>query len=243
MNIFDKMKLFHEANFREIYQKFIYIDCRDLLDEMLPGEIDDDITGVVAYGYIDATEGMSFRPFMLVKLTETAMQVFTFPHQEDTIFVLRLRSDVVRMSELHNGNKHLYLYGVNPYKYHFINLSAFNFPVEDFSELKESIDANYGVDEDKERLRTEEFAFLDQFRNDMYPDDVSVLLYEEGNEIEQVWVRTAFAAEKEIFGELLNEPYQDFNCHEGDLIGFVMAKSGEDKVLVYTGHVAERMTS
>lgn len=241
MTLFDELKLFHGTNFRDLYQKFIYIDCKELLDEIFPGEIDEEITGLFAYCYIDATEGLSFRLFMLAKMNATSMQVFTLPHQENTIYILRLREDVVKMSEAHEGDKHLYLYAINPHKNHYIDLSVLNLPVEDFVEIKESVDENYKVNDDRELLRSENFSFLDLFRNELYPDDVRVLLYREGIGIEQVWVRAMFIAEKEIFGELLNEPYQDYACHEGDLIGFVVAKAGDDKVLVYTGHIAEKV--
>lgn len=240
MTLFDELKPFVGANFRELYQKFVYIDCKELLDVMLPGEVPDDITGVFAYGYIDSTEGLSFRPFSLAKMSAGTMQVFTFPHQEDTIFILRIREKIIKMSEVHNGNKHMYLYAVDPKKYHYFDLQLLNFPIEKYAEFKADIDANYKVDEHREKLRSSNFSFLDQFRNGSYPDDVSVLLVSENNGIEQVWVRMLFAAEKEIFGELLNEPYQDYGCHEGEIIGFAVAKAEEDRVLVYTGHIARK---
>lgn len=224
-----------------IYIRNLYIDCKELLDEIFPGEVDEEITGLFAYCYIDATEGLSFRSFMLAKMNATSMQVFTLPHQENTIYILRLREGEVKMSEAHEGDKHLYLYAINSHKNHYIDLSVLNLPVEDFVKIKESVDESYKVKDDRELLRSENFSFLDLFRNELYPDDVRVLLYREGIGIEQVWVRAMFIAEKEIFGELLNEPYQDYDCHEGDLIGFVVAKAGDDKVLVYTGHIAEKV--
>ena len=62
ITLFDVMRLMSEVNFREMYRKYIYINCRELLDKMLPGEVDDSITGMVAYCYIDETEGLSLRP-------------------------------------------------------------------------------------------------------------------------------------------------------------------------------------
>ena len=59
--------------------------------------------------------------------------------------------------------------------------------------------------------------------------------------IEQVWVRLTFMTmNDEIFGELLNEPYQDYGCHEGTLIELTEAKAGDGKVLVFTGRMAEK---
>lgn len=243
MTLYDELRLLADVNFREIYKQFLYIDCKELLDEMMPGEIAEDITGIFAYSYIDGTEGISFRPFMLAKMDEVTMQVFTFPHQEDTMYILRLRDGEVKMSEVHQNNRHMYLYALAPNKYHFINLDVINAPLDDYQEFKEYIDRTYDVDEDRELLRSEQFSFLDAFRNISYPDDVTVLLFDKEKGIEQVWVRTVMAADKEIFGELLNEPYQDFGCHEGELIGFVVARNGDEKVLVHTGHVARRADS
>jgi len=75
MTLYDELKLFHGTNFRDLYQKFIYIDCKELLDEIFPGEIDEEITGLFAYCYIDVTEGLSFRPFMLAKMNAIVCSV------------------------------------------------------------------------------------------------------------------------------------------------------------------------
>ena len=242
MTLYDELKSFQGTSFRNLYQRFIYIDCRELLEEMFSGELDEGMTGVFAYCYIDGTEGLSFRPFMLAKMSEDSMQVFTLPHQEDTLYILRLREGVTKMSEAHEAGRHLYLYAVNPQTDHYIDLSVLNnIPLEDFSVIKNNVDENYKVSDDRELLRSDKFAFLDIFRNELYPDDVKVLLFREDIGIEQVWVRASFVAEKEIFGVLLNEPYQDYGCHEGELIGFVVAKNGDEKVLVHTGHIARKV--
>jgi len=241
--LYDEMKKFTEiSSYREIYKKFIYIDCRELLDIMLPGEIADNITGIFAYCYIDQTEGLSFRPFLLAIMREDSIQVFDFPHQEDTIFVLRLRDGEAKMSELHDSGRHMYLYAVNPEKYSFINLEILNVDTEDFSGLKEHVDESYYVSDMVEEFRLDDkWKFLDGYRNFSYPDDVQALLYSKENGIEQVWVRLTFMTNNdEIFGELLNEPYQDYGCHESTLIELVETDACDDKVLVFTGRMARK---
>ena len=80
-----------------------------------------------------------------------------------------------------------------------------------------------------------------QYENDQFPDDVTALLYSKDNGIGQVWVRLTFVTENgEIFGELLNEPYRDFGCHEGTLIELEEVKSEDDTYLVYTGRMATK---
>lgn len=239
--LFDELKSFSKIGFREINQRFIYIHCRELMDIIFPNELDDSITGLIAYCYIDRTEGISFRPFMIAAVKENSLQVFNMPHQEDTIYVLRLRSEKTKMNELHDGDKHMYLYAVDPVKYSFFDLSIVNFDTESFTEIKENIDDTYSAGDMVEEFRKERYAFLDKYRNEYYPDDVQALLFSEKNGIEQVWVRLTFMTENgEIFGELLNEPYQDYGCHEGTLIELTEVKSGDDKVLLFTGRMAKK---
>lgn len=239
--LFDELKLLSTVNFRELYQKYIYIHCRKLLDEIFPGEIEDTITGVVAYCYIDSAEGISFRPFMLAAMTEESLQVFTMPHIEDTIYVLRLRDGRAKMSELHDAGHHMYLYAVDPEKYMFFNLSIVNFDTESFQDIKEEIDRAYDAGENKEELRTEGYSGLDKYRHPWYPDDVQVLLYDKEKGGEKVWVRLEVATGENCYlGELLNEPYQDYGCHTGMLIEFTEIGTGEDALLVFTGRTAVR---
>ena len=45
--LFDELKSFSQIGFREIYRKFIYIHCRELMDIIFPDELDDSITGLI----------------------------------------------------------------------------------------------------------------------------------------------------------------------------------------------------
>ena len=236
---FDNLKYFSEVDFRDIYKRFMYIDCRPLLEEMFPGELDDSITGFFAYCYIDRTEGISFRPFSLAALTEETLEMFDIPHQEDTLYVLRLRDKQVKMSELHEAGKHMYLYAMDPEQTKYMNLESLGIDTEPFSNVKEFTDKAYFAGDDVEELRSEKYAFLDCYRHEIFPDDVQVHLYNQKNGVEQVWVRLTFATDNgEIFGELLNEPYKDYGCHEGTLIEIAETKAGDGNVLVFTGRTA-----
>ena len=133
----------------------------------------------------------------------------------------------------------MYLYAVDPTKYSFFDLSVINVPIEEYSEFKKSIDSNYDAESEVEELRSEIYRFLDPFRHEWYPDDVKVLLFGKEKGMEEVWVRLMFANGEEFFGELLNEPYQDYGCHQGEIIGLMMTK-GEDRVLAYDGRKARK---
>ncbi len=237
--LYDELKSFSEIGFREIYQRYIYIHCRELLEVMFPDEIEDSITGLIAYCYIDETEGISFRPFMLGAMTEDSLQVFDLPHIEDTMYVLRLRDDQVKMSEFHQNGNHMYLYAVNPASNQFFDLEVIDFVTDFAKELKDDIDENYSVGEEVDILRTEAFGYLDKYRHPWYPDDVAALLYSEENGIEKVWVRARFATPDDtVFGVLLNEPFQDQGCHKGDLIELVEQNTENGSFLVFTGRTA-----
>lgn len=239
--LFDELKSFSETAFREIYQKFIYIHCRELLDVILPGELEGSITGLVAYCYIDRTEGLSLRPVMIASVKEYSLQVFTFPHLEDTLYVLRLRDGEPEMSELHEGCNHMYLYTVDLDKYRFFDISVVGFDTESLQMIKDDIDSTYSAGEMVEDLRSWRYAFLDMYRNPYFPDDVQALIVGEDKFIEQVWVRLKFVTEDgEIFGELLNEPYRDQGCHEGDLIELKEVRTHYGTFLVFTGRTAEK---
>ena len=136
----------------------------------------------------------------------------------------------------------MYLYGVDPYKYEFLDLSIVGFDYEAFEGIKERIDTSYDAGEAVEELRSEKYRYLDKYRNDLFPDDVQALLISEENGIERVWVRLTFVSESNgIFGELLNEPYKDFGCHQGTMIGMKEIQSEDEMFLVFNGLTAELM--
>ena len=95
--LFDSLQPFSEVNFRDIYQKFIYIDCKELLNEMLPGELDDSITGMLVYCYIDRTEGIGFRPFMIAALGKESLRTYEFPHLEDSLYLAHTYSQELQL--------------------------------------------------------------------------------------------------------------------------------------------------
>ena len=110
MTLYDELITFSRASFRDFYKKFIYIECRVLLDEMFPKELDDSITGLIAYCYIDRTEGLSFRPIMMASLDAETLEVRDFPNADNTIYILRLRDEAIKMSEMHEGDAHVPLF-------------------------------------------------------------------------------------------------------------------------------------
>lgn len=79
---------------------------------------------------------------------------------------------------------------------------------------------SYDASEDVEESRG--FEFLDEFRHELYIDDVMVMTVKDGLQPEGCWVRIAGLGDKCIIGTLLNEPEQDFCYHEGDTVAFFL---------------------
>jgi len=184
MGLYDELKNLSDISFRDIYHRFIYIHCRELLLEIMPEEINDSITGALAYCYIDRTEGISFRLLMTAIMKPDSLQVFEYSHWSDTIIIMRFRDGNVKMSEMHHGNTSLYLYALDPKKYKYIDLSVVSFNVDDFRDIKDHIDEQYYAGDLVEEFRSERFMALDKYRHEWYPDDVKVILFEEGKEPE-----------------------------------------------------------
>lgn len=67
--------------------------------------------------------------------------------------------------------------------------------------------------------------FLDSSRHPHYPDDIQLYLQTKSEEFEVCWLRIEGADEKTLYGKLLNEPFKESKCHEGDMIEFSLFKT------------------
>ena len=64
-----------DANFREFYHKFVYIECRDILEKLMKDFLNEDDTGAIAYGYIDEQAGLSFQIAKLASLKDNNLYI------------------------------------------------------------------------------------------------------------------------------------------------------------------------
>ena len=79
--------------------------------------------------------------------------------------------------------------------------------------------------------KTREMRFLDDSRHPFFPDDVQVYLMRQGLKPEPCWTRISGLAENWIKGVLLNEPEQDFGCHQGEEIAINLDQTEDGKVI------------
>ena len=81
--------------------------------------------------------------------------------------------------------------------------------------------------------KTREMRFLDDSRHPFFPDDVQVYLMRQGLKPEPCWTRISGLAENWIKGVLLNEPEQDFGCHQGEEVAINLDQTEDGKVICY----------
>lgn len=117
--------------------------------------------------------------------------------------------------------------------------------LEDYvkEEYEEIIDMVHSYDVSEEVEESRSFKFLDEFRNELYPDDVLVLTVKEGLTPEGCWVRITDLYEECILGTLLNEPNQDFGFHEGDSIAFFLYENEGNRCLISDMNESKKLTA
>ena len=174
---------FAEANFRDLYHRFVVFPFTERERSMLkgfPGAEQADC--VLAYGYLDSMCGFSFEALELGQRTGDG---FAFSGGCEEISV-KFRFDVVRDLD-------------------------FQYPDQE-DELREkhrrkikTIHTFYAADPNVEMTR--KLTALDAFRYPGCPDDVQVVLLKDSIKPEACWVRLTGAGDRLFTGELLNEPY------------------------------------
>ncbi len=213
INLERRLKKIGEVSFRNLINQIIYIRSTPKLQESLSktfdARVEDD--GFLAYGYIDSQAGLSFRILCLANINSNILSRGKF--QRDVGYI-------IRKGQL---NESLYL-----------DLDYCDVKTSDFDEYIKIINEGY-KSESEQTVEMRKFGILDDFRNTDYPDDVQVILYQEGYNPEQVWVKCWEFTENELFGKLLNEPNADYGVHEGDIIKFVPIETDEGILLVSKG--------
>lgn len=211
IRIDEMMKPIKAASFRQFYHRLVYIRCPEILKRLEGGgiEIVSDSDGVIAYGYIDEQCGLSFHVFGAASV-KNGVELVRGSKDEKAMLLLR-RGSVAECE--------------------FVGLDEIGVSYPEYDSLIKMVRDNYDTEnEAKEEMRR--MDFLDGFRNDDYPDDVAVVIFSEGLQPEQVWMRCCDVTEEMLYGTLLNEPNQDYGVHEWDRVGFVPIKREEGLLLV-----------
>lgn len=98
----------------------------------------------------------------------------------------------------------------------------------------EKIEMLHYYDAGEEIEKTREMVFLDVCRHKEFIDDVMVYLVKDGLTPEGCWTRIIGLGDHYILGTLLNEPDQNFGCHEGEKIAFYVQENNAKKIICYS---------
>ena len=206
-----------ETGFRPLYHKYCIFPLSETIRDVVkeyPGYVD--ANGVLTYGYIDKETGFRVEILCCVKYMDVDHYVLYDCSKDNRV--------IVQIGAVANEE---YLLVEDPGK-------------EEFEEIIDMVHS-YDVSEEVEESRS--FEFLDEFRNELYPDDVLVLTVKEGLTPEGCWVRITGLYEECMIGTLLNEPNQDFGFHEGDSIAFFLYENDEgNRCLISDMNESKKLT-
>lgn len=194
--------LLEEMNFRDIVDKYLYIDAAGVAQNLGSiFEVTEDVTGVLCYGYIDAQAGISFEILCCAEY-DAAKKTLKLLHGNDE------QMAKIRLSELLEAQA-----TVLPRE--MPRLSEFKGKVEMVKQV-------YKADEATEAMRR--LSSLDPARLATHPDIVTVYLVR-GDEAEAVFVLLKEVREVNIIGTLFSEPQAATGMHKGDEISFFLVRN------------------
>ena len=197
---------YKENGFRSIYKKFALFQMNDVFKKMLEDFPNaDEANCVIVYGYIDHQAGMTLEVLSGGKQTEHELELFD--GCEDRRAFVRIGSVETAEFQILEDDEWLY---------------------KRYSSKMKMI-KGYDVDDDIETSRG--VNVLDSSRHAYYPDDVLVYLVGKGLNPEGCWVNISGIGDYCLTGKLLNDPDQDFGCHEGDMIEFFVQETDENKYI------------
>lgn len=194
--------LLKEMNFRDIVDKYLYIDVAGVAQNLGSiFEVTEDATGVLCYGYIDAQAGITFE-ILCCAVYDAAKKTLKLLRGNDE------QSAKIRLAELLEAQA-----AVLPSE--IPRLSEFQSKVA-------MVQKAYEADEATEAMR--KLTSLDPARIATHPDIVTVYLVR-GDESEAVFVLLKEVREVNIIGMLLSEPETANGLHKGDEISFFLVRN------------------
>ena len=197
---------YKEDGFRPFYHNFCVIPITDTTREALDGlQGADKANGILTYGFYDENTGLVLE-VLAAAFSEGDNAVFGAP---STNMHPVIRIDAVAEDEC--------LY----------------FPDES-GELAKSyadkVDLLHVYDADEDIEESRKMVFLDACRDEKDIDTVRVFLVKNSLRAEERHVRIKGLLDHGLVGTLLEEPEQEFGCHKGDEIPFLVQQTEDKKI-------------
>lgn len=194
------MNIINEVSFRALENKYLYIECPQLLGILQQHFAGDEATGILAYCYIKHEEGLQFE-VLCKSMFDAAKKSIKFFDANEAVSI-SLPYGLVQGSAV-------------------MVLPEAILPLEKYKSQVEKL-AVYAATEDQQQARN--IAAIDGCRKPEQPDEVLVYLSHE-EQVETVYVRLEGVGKMDLYGTLLSEPQQDFGVHEGVTLHFFMVKN------------------
>lgn len=201
------MKL-KEVPFRMLYKRLHLIKISEHIKNIISGsDAFDGATHILVYGYVANSEGMRFEVLSGVIMEK---EDILFGPPSDIRIVLSRKDieedEIINLPDADNKIKMMYADVL-------INVSDF-MENEELNELRE-------------------LEFLDDARNDDFPDDVELYLMKNGFDVEVCWARIIGFGEDYLKGVLLNTPSQEFGVRAGDHVRVLIKQVEAEGITEY----------
>ena len=189
-----------KENWRDICNSIVYLRCPQKLEVLRKAgfDVDSRNDGVLALCFVDHNEGLSF--YVIAAAHIRADNIFVSKENPASVVLLRASSmpDALCL------------------KSDYINADVTRYESYVTQIVRQY---EYGIDD---AIKMRGIPELDDFRKPFFPDDVEVLLLGKGLEQEKAFVRCCKYGQSCLYGQLLDEPTQDFGIHKGQQIDFMV---------------------
>jgi hypothetical protein len=189
-----------KEDWHNICNSIVYVRCRDKMEVLRKAgfEVDPRNDGILALCFIDHNEGLSFY----------------------VIAAAHIRADNIFVSKENKASCVILHAAAMPFalclKSDYINADVAQYESYVTQIVRQY---EYGLDD---AIKMRGISELDDFRKPFFPDDIEILLLGKGLEQERVFVRACKYGEGCLYGQLLDEPDQDFGVHKDEVIDFMV---------------------
>lgn len=204
-----------DLRFRDVDNRFVIVEGAVSEELVEPGfAVSDVADAVLAYAYIDHEQGLS-----LLALAPASLETGEVFH-DVSYPIVQGRLVLIRWGSLSPEARVAFPESTTAFEKHY-------------AEVLDSYRSDHAPNKGVEVTR--ELKQVDALRSPEYPDDVLVILADEGLPPEGVWFRMVGLVEDNMpAGVLLNEPSSDYSVHAGDLMALGITEAEDGSPILFT---------